>query len=355
MDLWCVHAKSNGFLLRNSFSEKPICWSSRNHSMALEIRVSRTESLPSNCRYRSVLIKAMGKKNPGNSSNSNSNSSSSSSGNNDHLKAGGDGLKGKNPPPQSNKSGDTSSQKSQRKPLDWREFRALLYIQEQAENADSVHNQDRTSPGSKSLPLKWAHPLSAPENGCLLVATEKLDGVRTFERTVVLLLRSGTRNPQEGPFGVVINRPLHKKMKHMNPTNIELATTFADCSLHFGGPLDASMFLLRDGETTVLPGFEEVIPGVYFGSRNSLDEASALVKKGTLRPQDFRFFMGYAGWQLDQLREEIESDYWYVAACSANLISGVSQNSSSDDLWEEVLQLMGGHYSELSRKPKQDI
>lgn len=224
----------------------------------------------------------------------------------------------------------------------------------QAEIADFVHNREEASPESKSLPSKWAHPISAPENGCLLVATEKLDGVRTFERTVVLLLRSGTRNPQEGPFGVVINRPLHKKMKHMNPTNIELGTTFADCSLHFGGPLDASMFLLRAGDTTGLPGFEEVIPGVYFGSRNSLDEASALIKKGKLRPQDFRFFMGYAGWQLDQLREEIESDYWCVAACSANLISWLSQNSSSDNLWEEILQLMGGPYSELSRKPKQD-
>lgn len=75
-----MHAKSNGFLLRNSFSEKPICWSSKNHSMASEVRASRTESLPNYCRYRSVLVKAMGKKNPGNPSNSNSNSSSSSSG-----------------------------------------------------------------------------------------------------------------------------------------------------------------------------------------------------------------------------------------------------------------------------------
>lgn len=220
----------------------------------------------------------------------------------------------------------------------------------QDENAHSAHDQDRASSVPKSLPHKWAHPISAPENGCLLIATEKLDGVRTFERTVVLLLRSGTRNPQEGPFGIVINRPLHKKMKHMNPTNVELATTFADCSLHFGGPLDASMFLLRAGETAGLPSFEEIIPGLYFGSRNSLDEASAMVKNGILRPKDFRFFMGYAGWQLDQLISEIESDYWYVASCSSNLISGVSE-----DLWEETLQLMGGHYSELSRKPKQDI
>lgn len=49
--------------------------------MPLEIRVSRAESLPGYCGYRSVLIKAASKKNPGNSGGSNSNSSSSSSGN----------------------------------------------------------------------------------------------------------------------------------------------------------------------------------------------------------------------------------------------------------------------------------
>jgi putative transcriptional regulator len=226
----------------------------------------------------------------------------------------------------------------------------------QAEKAESdAHSQTGTPQESKPLSLKWAHPIPVPETGCVLVATEKLDGVRTFERTVVLLLRSGTRHPQEGPFGVVINRPLNKKVRHMKPTNMELATTFADFSLHFGGPLEASMFLLKTGEKTKLEEFEEVIPGLCFGARNSLDEAAALVKKGVLKPQDFRFFVGYAGWQLDQLREEIESNYWYVAACSSNLICGGSSGSSSESLWEEILQLMGGHYSELSRKPKRDV
>lgn len=202
--------------------------------------------------------------------------------------------------------------------------------------------------------MKWAHPISVPEAGSILVATEKLDGVGTFERSVVLLLRSGTRHPQEGPFGVVINRPLHKKIKHMKPNNVELATTFADCSLHFGGPLEASMFLLKTGEKPKIPGFEEVIPGLCFGARNSLDEAMGLVKKGLLKPNDFQFFVGYAGWQLDQLREEIDSNYWHVAACSTNLLFG-SSPVSSEGLWEEILQLMGGQYSELSRKPKQDL
>ncbi|GFY96850.1 electron transporter, putative [Actinidia rufa] len=295
------------------------------------------------------------------------------------------GAKGNNSSSDSNKSNDTASQKSHHRTLDWREFRAALFAGEQLEvDSTSIEclmqllallapkcyvpvsllaetagtgslNQDAAQLEPKPLGLKWAHPISAPEDGCILVASEQLDGVRTFERTVVLLLRSGTSHPQEGPFGVVINRPLNKRIKHMKPTNLDLATTFADCSLHFGGPLEASMFLMKTGGKSQLPGFEGVIPGLCYGARNSLDEAAALVKKRVLKPQDFKFYVGYAGWQLNQLREEIESDYWYVAACSANLIFGGSTNSSSSEgLWEEILQLMGGHYSELGRKPKQD-
>ena len=205
---------------------------------------------------------------------------------------------------------------------------------------------------SSKIGSKWAHPIPLPETGCILIATDKLDGVRTFERTVILLLRIGSKDPRDGPFGVILNRPLHKKIKHMKPTNPELATTFADCPLHFGGPLDASMFLLRANEKGSLMKFEEVVPGICFGARNGLEEASGLVKGGAFLPRDFQFFLGYAGWQADQLRDEIESGYWIVAACSSDLI-GCGTIESSLGLWEETLMLMGGQYSDLSRKSKE--
>ncbi|KAK2966452.1 hypothetical protein RJ640_005431 [Escallonia rubra] len=350
MDLWTVQVKNTAArspisLLRNPIPNKLVSLNLRKmvSFRAQDFRVSRR-------RCRSFAVRAMGKKNPHNPD------SPSSPENDDHMTPEGGSPKGNNSSSESSKPTDTGSSKSHHKILDWREFRYILYRQEQAATGGSETNkQDGAVLESKPLGLKWAHPISSPEPGCVLVATEKLDGVRTFERTVVLLLRSGTRHPQEGPFGVVINRPLHKKIKDMKPTNVDLATTFADCSLHFGGPLEASMFLQRAGDKTHTSKFEEVIPGLCFGARNSLDVAAGLVKKGMLRPRDFRFFVGYAGWQLDQLREEIESGYWYVAACSGNLIFGASSTSSSEGLWEEILQLMGGRYSELSRKPKQDI
>ncbi|KAL5776236.1 hypothetical protein ACOSP7_009162 [Xanthoceras sorbifolium] len=348
MDPWAVVQLKNPSLgpvwARNW---KPSSWNPGKVGGVFEIRVFKrrvasSSSSSSSVVHHSLFVTAMAKKN-------HDNSSSSSSGNGDRSTPEGDNLK-QNNSSDSNKSNDSAPQKPHRVNLDWREFRANLFAREQVDKVESdAKNQGGTTHDSKTLGLKWAHPIPVPETGCVLVATEKLDGIRTFERTVVLLLRSGTRHPQEGPFGVVINRPLHKKIKNMKPTNNELATTFADCSLHFGGPLEASMFLLKAGQSK-LPRFEEVIPGLCFGARNSLDEAAGLVKKGVLKPQDFRFFVGYAGWQLDQLREEIDSDYWYVAACSSDLICGGSEN-----LWEEILQLMGGHYSELSRKPKQDM
>lgn len=372
MDLWCVYVKNANPSLflprRNSFPEKPvISWNLEKSGYlrggedgrVFEIRFAKRKDLSSGYQHGSLVVRATGKKNHENSS---------SSGNGDWSDPAGDGIKRNNHSDDSNKSKDSPSEKPHRSTLDWREVRAALYAREQAEKLDGEpHKQGGTTPYEpRPLGTKWAHPISVPETGCVLVATEKLDGVRTFERTVVLLLRSGTRHPQEGPFGIVINRPLHKKIKHMKPTNLDLATTFADCSLHFGGPLEASMFLLKKMENSnsnsnsksnlksQAAGFEEVIPGMCFGARNSLDDAAEMVKKGLVKPQDFRFFVGYAGWQLDQLREEIESDYWHVAACSSNLICGAS-TEASESLWEEILQLMGGQYSELSRKPKQDM
>lgn len=190
-----------------------------------------------------------------------------------------------------------------------------------------------------------------PETGCVLVATEKLDGCLNFHRSVILLLGLGSRNSKGGPFGVILNRPRSKIKGKLSPVP-HIVTTFSDSTTLDGGPLDAGVTLVRAGDHMPLPAFKEVMSGVYFSVSNSILEASALVKRGVLKAQDFKFFSGFAGWQFDHLQEEIEFGYWVVAACSSHLIT--ADRDSSLNLWEEILQLMGGQYSELSRKHKKD-
>ncbi|KAJ8509596.1 hypothetical protein OPV22_000030 [Ensete ventricosum] len=362
MDVWALNLKSAGRLFVLGATRKhdkggltALRWAAAGWrvvggddalSEGIEVSVRMRLSNSSASGIRSVVVRASGK-------NKNDHGNHSSSGNNDSSVPEEDDLDGN--VPHYNKSKFNDSTNSNYSLLDWRDFRANLVAQEQEQLLDSgTPSKDTASTEPpQRVGLKWAHSIPVPETGCVLVATEKLDGVPSFERTVVLLLRLGSRDPRDGPFGVILNRPLHRKIKDMKPSNPNLATIFADCSVHFGGPLEANMFLLRMGDGAPLPGLEEVISGVCFGARNSLDEAAALVKKGVLRPHDFRFFVGYAGWQFDQLLDEIESNYWVVAACSSHLMDGATVDPSSN-LWEEILQLMGGQYSDLSRKPKQD-
>ncbi|KAE8809534.1 hypothetical protein D1007_13821 [Hordeum vulgare] len=236
----------------------------------------------------------------------------------------------------------------------WRDVRASFVIPK-SEQAVDVNTLPQTSFDGPvhCLPRKWAHSISAPESGCVLVATEELDGNGTFERTVILLLKLGSRDAYDGPFGVILNRPLYTKMKHVNPSFRDQAMPFGDCSLFFGGPVDMSIFLMRTNEGRPIKGFEEVAPGVCFGFRTDLQKVGHLMKNGALNPEDLKFYVGYSAWDHDQLLSEIDAGYWVVTSCSSGLITDALMTDPSC-LWSEVLQMMGGQYAELSQKPKED-
>uniref|UniRef100_A0A453QTU4 Transcriptional regulator n=1 Tax=Aegilops tauschii subsp. strangulata TaxID=200361 RepID=A0A453QTU4_AEGTS len=228
--------------------------------------------------------------------------------------------------------------------VDWRSFRAQLVLKEQY--AKSVNPALRASwaPAAK-IADKWAHPLVEPEKGCLLIATGKLDGSHIFERTVILLLSAGVL----GPVGVILNRPSLMSIKEAQSLFAEeadIAGTFSGRPLFFGGPLEECFFLLgpREGASAAddVVGrtglFEEVMPGVHYGTRESVGCAAELVKRGVAGVRDFRFFDGFCGWEREQLRDEVRAGLWRVAACSPAVLG---LTGIGGGLWEEVQQLVG--------------
>lgn len=217
---------------------------------------------------------------------------------------------------------------------DWRSFRARLVAGEQSlrpEKTSKVSDQ----PPAISIGNKWAHPIHEPEKGCLLIATEKLDGVHIFERTVVLLLSTGP----VGPTGVILNRPSLMSIKEMRTPALDAAGEFSDRPLFFGGPLEEGLFLVGgddDGVVGKSGVFEEVMKGLYYGRKESVGCGAEMVKRGVIGVEEFRFFDGYCGWEREQLKDEIRAGYWNVAACSPAVIG-----LSTVGLWEEVIGLMG--------------
>ncbi|KAF8012911.1 hypothetical protein BT93_I0927 [Corymbia citriodora subsp. variegata] len=227
---------------------------------------------------------------------------------------------------------------------DWRSFRARLVAGERASRPGVPSSLvDLGSPMDRPSPVmigdKWAHAIQEPEKGCLLIATEKLDGAHIFERSVVLLLSTGP----VGPTGVILNRPSLMSIKESKSTVLDVAGTFSERPLYFGGPIEASLFLMRggdgDGDVGKSGVFKEVMAGLYYGRKESGGCAAEMVKRGVVGVGDFRFFEGCCGWDKGQLRDEIRAGYWTVAACSPSVIGLGSVGSAG--LWEEVLGLMG--------------
>ncbi|KAJ9147571.1 hypothetical protein P3X46_029717 [Hevea brasiliensis] len=231
---------------------------------------------------------------------------------------------------------------------DWRSFRARLVANEQAfwlntapssMDPDSVVEVDH--PLQVAIGCKWAHAIHEPEKGCLLIATEKLDGVHIFERTVILLLSVGPA----GPYGIILNRPSLMSIKEMRSTVLDAAGMFSERRLFFGGPLEEGLFLVSpkrgyDNDMVAKSGvFEQVMKGLHYGTKESVGCATEMVKRNVVGIGDFRFFDGYCVWEKKQLREEIMAGYWTVAACSPSVIG--LQNVGTHGLWEEVLGLMG--------------
>ncbi|CAL4916268.1 unnamed protein product [Urochloa decumbens] len=225
---------------------------------------------------------------------------------------------------------------------DWRSFRAQLYFNEQG--AKSVNLAVPTMPQQAvKIGDKWAHPLVEPEKGCLLVATEKLDGSHIFERTVILLLSAEVL----GPVGVILNRPSLMSIKEAESIfadDADIAGAFSGRPLFFGGPLEECFFMLgpraaaRSDMVARTELFEEVMPGLHYGTRESVGCAAELAKRGVVGVRDFRFFDGFCGWEREQLRDEVRAGLWRVAACSPAVLGLASVVKGG--LWEEVQGLV---------------
>ncbi|KAJ0245419.1 hypothetical protein HA466_0178970 [Hirschfeldia incana] len=223
----------------------------------------------------------------------------------------------------------------------WKEFRARLVAGEQAANSDMVVDHSSSSSSLITLGDKWAHKISEPETGCLLIATEKLDGVHIYEKTVVLILSVGP----SGPIGVILNRPSLMSINETKATVVDMAGTFSDKRVFFGGPLEEGLFLVSprnggDNEVEKSGEFRQVMKGMYYGTRESVGLAAEMVKRKLVGRSEVRFFDGCCGWEKEQLKAEILRGYWTVAACSSNVVE-IGSSLQSHGLWDEVVGLIG--------------
>ena len=158
-----------------------------------------------------------------------------------------------------------------------------------------------------------------------------------FKRAVVFLCEK----QKSGTVGFILNRPMPLKLNEA----IEDLGDF-DAPLYFGGPVqtDTLHFIHNIGDR--LEGSIEIVNGLYWGG--NFEELRVMINAGEVSPENFRFFLGYSGWDLSQMKAEMKEKSWIVYPGTAQLVF----HDHPETLWKDVLKEMGGDYALMINFPE---
>lgn len=178
------------------------------------------------------------------------------------------------------------------------------------------------------------------KKGYLLIAEPNLID-DSFNRTIVLV----ADHQEGGAIGFITNRPLPVKINDVLPE----FPTF-DATIFYGGPVqkDNLYFIHSLGEQ--LEGSVEISRGIFWGG--DISSLAKLIEAGQVAPNEVRFFMGYSGWESEQLEDEIKEKSWLVVNNLPNLDL---MKDEPDELWRKALLQMDDDYKLWANAPSNPL
>ena len=179
-----------------------------------------------------------------------------------------------------------------------------------------------------------------PKKGNLLVAEPSITGDLSFNRSVVLL----ADHNEDGSVGFILNKPLGYTLHELIP---EISATF---KIYNGGPIEQDNLYFIHNVPQLIPGSIEIAEGIYWGGDFELTKN--LINNGKVGRNNIRFFLGYSGWDAEQLQSELESNSWII---SENELRNKIIAKSPTDFWKEKIKEQGGEYLIWANAPENPI
>ncbi|WP_299890815.1 YqgE/AlgH family protein [uncultured Lacinutrix sp.] len=176
-----------------------------------------------------------------------------------------------------------------------------------------------------------------PTKGDLLVAEPSIIGDLSFNRSIVLL----TDHSDEGSIGFILNKPLDYTINDLIP---EIETAF---KVYNGGPVEQDNLYFIHKVPELIPNSIEISLGIYWGG--DFAEVSKLITEGKISEKDIKFFLGYSGWETNQLENELKSNSWVV---TKNIYKKSIIEKDYEFFWKEKMVEFGGDYSIWSNAPE---
>lgn len=175
------------------------------------------------------------------------------------------------------------------------------------------------------------------KKGYLLIAEPSIIGDLSFNRSVILL----ADHNKEGSIGFIINKPLKYSINDLIP---EINASF---KIYNGGPVEQDNLYFIHNIPDLIPNSVEISNGIYWGG--DFESTKDLINSGAITKNNIRFFLGYTGWDENQLETEMQDNSWIITDNNyKNKIIG----KSATHFWKEQLLELGGDYIIWSNAPE---
>lgn len=178
------------------------------------------------------------------------------------------------------------------------------------------------------------------KKGQLLIAEPSIIGDLSFNRSVILL----ADHNKEGSVGFILNKTLKYTLNQLVP---EIEANF---KIYNGGPVEQDNLYFIHNVPDLITDSVEISNGIFWGG--DFDLTRKLINEGKIKKDNIRFFLGYTGWEAQQLESEMQSNSWIIAE---NLYNNKIIGKSSSDFWREKILELGGDYVIWSNAPENPL
>lgn len=187
----------------------------------------------------------------------------------------------------------------------------------------------------KKLDLSF-HNKQIAVQGCVLLS-DPFTQDSYFSRAAILLCRHNKKET----FGFVLTNYIEIDLHKLDENLPEIIT-----KISFGGPVEKDNLFYIHTFGKEIEGAEQIIDTLYFGG--DYEMLFELIKADPKRIKDVRFFIGYAGWDFEQLNNEMKDHSWIAVT---NITEKEILSTSSDHFWKDCMTKQGSKFEMISNFP----
>jgi putative transcriptional regulator len=158
------------------------------------------------------------------------------------------------------------------------------------------------------------------QTGNIIIGTDSLNGTN-FEKAAIVI----TEHNEKGTIGYVFNKLFPRNFNELEEFKHSVPVT-----LYAGGPVQTDMLYFMHRRPDLIEKGEPVSGNVFIGG--DFKEAVQLLNNAQLSVDDVRLFIGYCGWDANELEAEISEGSWQMTNAAVDIVF----SASTESIWADV-------------------